>query len=134
MTAQSRTHKAFVLALALIGLGVMISGLVALQFHLANDWHVQKHLQADAQKEVSKVELRLASYRQALYNARSFVLAHNGHPSPQAFAQYVAFINLAEEFPGMRGIGVIDRVKPADEPAFIERMHQEGWIPSVCVL
>ena len=50
MTAQSRTHKAFVLALALIGLGVMISGLVALQFHLANDWHVQKHLQADAQK------------------------------------------------------------------------------------
>ncbi|HRH77333.1 MAG TPA: PAS domain S-box protein, partial [Cellvibrionaceae bacterium] len=126
MTAQSRTHKAFVLALALIGLGVMISGLVALQFHLANDRHVQKHLQADAQKEVSKVELRLASYRQALYNARSFVLAHNGHPSPQAFAQYVAFINLAEEFPGMRGIGVIDRVKPADEPAFIERMHQEG--------
>lgn len=126
MTAQSRTHKALVLALALIALGLMLSSLVALQFHLANDRTVQRHLLADAEKEVAKVELRLATYRQALYSARSFVLAHNGHPSPQAFAQYVAFINLAEEFPGMRGIGVIDRVKAADEKAFVERMYQEG--------
>ncbi|HMW48853.1 MAG TPA: hypothetical protein PKC70_11190, partial [Cellvibrionaceae bacterium] len=115
MTVQSRTQKAVVLAIALVALGLMFSGLVALQFHLANERQLQRHLQEDAQKEVAKVELRLASYRQALYNARSFVLAHNGHPSPQAFAQYVSFINLAEEFPGMRGIGVIDRIKPADE-------------------
>jgi len=126
MAAQSRIQKAIVLALGLIGLGLMLSGLIALQFHLANGRQLQRHLQADAQKEVHKVEERLASYRQALFNARSFVLAHNGHPSPQAFAQYVAFINLAAEFPGMRGIGVIDRVKAADEKAYIERMRREG--------
>lgn len=126
MAAQSRTRKAILLALTLLGCGLVLGGFVAMQVQIANSKIIVERLEDYAYKEVGKVELRLASYRQALFSARSFVLANNGHPSPDAFARYASFIALEREFPGMRGLGVIDRVKAADETAYVERVRQEG--------
>ncbi len=68
---------------------------------------------------------RLASYDHALDAGAGFVenmpkLTH------QAWRSFVDALNLRASFPGIRGLGLIDRVDPDRVPQFLERMRQDG--------
>lgn len=47
--------------------------------------------------------------------------------SRRQFEAYIASRNLAEEFPGARGMGYIHRVPAADAPAFAEAARRDGF-------
>ncbi len=68
---------------------------------------------------------RLASYDHALDAGAGFV-ENVPQLTRQGWRRFVDALNLRVSFPGIRGLGLIDRVNPDEVPQFLERMRQDG--------
>jgi two-component system, sensor histidine kinase and response regulator len=98
-----------------------------LSFALHN--YQSQRLQARFDSEVNRVSDDIARRFQTpvygLMGARS-IYAVNGSVDRAAFQRYVASRNLEREFPGVRGIGFIERVEREQLPTFIARERADG--------
>ncbi|HEY0957244.1 MAG TPA: CHASE domain-containing protein [Roseateles sp.] len=77
-----------------------------------------ERLQADLVK-------RLSTPAYGLKGARGAMVVAGGRLSRDAFTAYVASRELAQEFPGVRGFGFIERVERARLPAFIAAQRRD---------
>ncbi len=68
---------------------------------------------------------RLASYDHALDAGAGFV-GNVPQLTRQSWRSFVNALNLRVSFPGIRGLGLIERVRPDGVPQFLERMRQDG--------
>ncbi len=68
---------------------------------------------------------RLASYDHALDAGAGFV-ENMPKLTRQSWRSFVDALNLSVSFPGIRGLGLIDRVSPDGVQQFLERMRQDG--------
>lgn len=78
-----------------------------------------ERLQADLVKQ-------LTTPVYGLKGASGTLAALDGHISRAAFRAYVDSRDLPREFPGARGFGFIERVAPADLPAFVDTQRRDG--------
>jgi len=92
----------------------------------AGAWWLHQHTQAEAEAEFGRIVLRNAEnisdrFRLPVYglNGVRGVYATHAHVSRETFRRYVSTSDLASEFPGVRGFGIIQRVERADMDAFI---------------
>jgi two-component system, sensor histidine kinase len=68
---------------------------------------------------------KLESYNHALDAGAGFV-ENTPQLTRQGWRSFVEALNLKTSFPGIRGLGLIERVKPDGFPQFIERMRRDG--------
>ncbi len=68
---------------------------------------------------------RLASYDHALDAGAGFV-KNIPKLTRESWRSFVDALKLRDSFPGIRGLGLIDRVDPDRVPQFVERMRQDG--------
>jgi signal transduction histidine kinase/integral membrane sensor domain MASE1 len=68
---------------------------------------------------------RLASYDHALDAGQGFV-QNVPQLTREGWAKFVEALNLPVSFPGIRGFGLVERVKADGVPQFLERMRRDG--------
>jgi len=92
----------------------------------AGAWWLHQRAQAEAEAEFGRIVLRNSEsindrFRLPVYglNGVRGVYATHVHVSRETFRRYVSTRDLAREFPGVRGFGVIQRVERADMDAFL---------------
>jgi signal transduction histidine kinase/ActR/RegA family two-component response regulator len=72
------------------------------------------------------IEERLNKYERGVRGARGAALVANGRPTRADFLKYIRSRDLAAEFPGMRGVGIIDRVPPEQEASWLAWARADG--------
>ena len=92
----------------------------------AGAWLLHQRTQAEAEAEFGRIVLRNTEsisdrFRRPIYglNGVRGVYATHAQVSRETFRRYVSTHDLAREFPGVRGFGIIQRVERADMAAFI---------------
>ncbi len=78
-----------------------------------------------ARESETALKHRLASYDHALDSGAGFV-ENVPHLTRQGWGSFVDALHLRVSFPGIRGLGLIDRVNPDGVPQFLERMRKDG--------
>ncbi len=68
---------------------------------------------------------QIADLGHLLFGVRGFVLAHP-ELSGAEFQKFVSSMDLRRNFPGVRGLTYVERVTPADLPAYIARQRRNG--------
>lgn len=68
---------------------------------------------------------RLASYDHALDAGAGYV-ENTPKLTHRSWRSFVDALNLRESFPGIRGLGIVERVNPDGISQFLERMRQDG--------
>lgn len=68
---------------------------------------------------------RLDSYENALLGGEGFIKS-SSFVSREEWRSYVETLNIKENFPGINGIGLIDRVKPQDVQKYLNEVRKDG--------
>ncbi|KRC05197.1 hypothetical protein ASE11_24285 [Hydrogenophaga sp. Root209] len=117
-----RTLASFSLTVAIVCLGLVASVLGA--------GSLARRVQADAQSEFARkselitteVTQRLSASVYGLKGARGAYAASEQVDRPE-FKAFVDSMDLQREFPGNRGLGLVDRVRRAELPAYLDRVR-----------
>lgn len=116
--------------LRLAALLTVVAGVAITCFFVSNWNHSQEaRLQARFDVEVARVTNDIERrFNTPVYGLRGAVGAYMAHEAidEAAFARYVASRSLATEFPGVRGIGFIERVERSHLAAFEAQRRSEG--------
>lgn len=113
-----------------------VAGLLFLVLVTATAWswkrshnmdYVHSRLEEDADNVAADVRARFALYEYGLRGARgSVIMLGERKITVERFRNYMETREHKREFPGSRGYGVIFRVQPEQERAFVARMGREG--------
>lgn len=119
--------KSYVLAASLVFVLGMIITLLS--------WYVDRQrvdtlrtsrLNDQATSIEADITNRLAIYQQALLGVNGLYSASDT-VDQQSISSFVQQFGLQASYPGMQGIGVVEYVKAADLPNYLNRMHAEGY-------
>ncbi|MDP2016551.1 CHASE domain-containing protein [Hydrogenophaga sp.] len=114
-------------ALALWFAGLLLSAMAGGWVQQNNQRLLLEHTNAAADALSDAIQERFRLYEYGLRGARGAVAASAGAAvTPEQFKAYVNSRDTAQEFPGARGFGFIQRVRRADEAAFVARARAEG--------
>jgi len=115
------------LALVVLALGASSTVLLVLLQTHQNASVAAARFEVVAQTTAELVKGRLAAYAYGLRGARGAVLTV-GHDriDRDRFRVYSESRDLAREFPGARGVGMIRRVAVSDESGFLSRARADG--------
>ncbi|URI08996.1 PAS domain-containing protein [Aquincola tertiaricarbonis] len=116
-------------ATALLVAGLLCAALLAWQQARSNQALAQARFNEQAAFVADRLLVRMQDYEKGLRGARGVVVAAGDRLSRPLFRAYHASRDIDREFPGARGFGVIRRVLPQDEAAFIEAARRDGWPP-----
>ncbi|MBT9464411.1 response regulator [Hydrogenophaga sp.] len=119
---RQRMLTSFSLTVAIVCLGLVASALGA--------WSLARRVQADAQTEFARkselitteVTQRLSASVYGLKGARG-AFAASAQVDRREFKAFVDSMDLQGEFPGNRGFGLVDRVRRAELPAYLNRVR-----------
>ena len=115
------------LAAATFAIGLALACLAAYFQASVNQSEVQQRLEVEGGKAVTAVTQRLAQYEYGVLGVRGAVAMNADGMTRERFLAYSRSREIEREFPGARGIGVIWRVAPENEAAFVRRARQDGW-------
>jgi len=121
---QNRPAGVRTLALALMMTGAAVSTALGVWLHLRIQAQSETHFQNIVERTRNELERRLNQPLFGLKGARGLYAASE-HVNQQEFGEYVASRNLSDEFPGVRGFGLIERVARKDLPQFIGQTRKE---------
>ncbi len=115
------------LVLVLVGASVLAAAASWYQVRQANATLLADRFQYMAEKQADTLMRGMTLYEYGLRGMRGSIVT----VGPDAFnfrhfTQYIASRDLAKEFPGARGVGVIRKVPREDTAAFIARTRAEG--------
>ncbi|UXY55157.1 PAS domain S-box protein [Pseudomonas tohonis] len=113
--------------LAVVLAGVLVTALVADQLQQHNQQRIHEALERATATMADAVVRRLGLYQYGLRGARGALLTvGEAGISRELFNRYARSRDIAVEFPGARGFGLIRRVAPADEADFLRRARADG--------
>jgi PAS domain S-box-containing protein len=120
-------HPPTLAAMAVLAAGLALTGVVA-------GWQAKHRAEeADgrfdvlAQRTADQVAARMRTYEYGLRGARGAVLtAGADQPDRERFRLYSRSRDIDREFPGARGIGLIRRVAPEQDAAFVDAARRDG--------
>lgn len=116
------------LALAVIIAALICAGAVALYQQTRQTAVYAAEFEDLTEEFESIIAQRLRLYEYGLRGARGAVMtAWPERISRRQFEQYVATRDLAQEFPGARGVGYIFRIPAAEVPAFVTAARADGF-------
>ncbi|MBB2487029.1 response regulator [Mitsuaria sp. WAJ17] len=125
---MKRWHAGLAGPLLLLALGALVAAWV--QYRLAQNQRAYVAQRFDAATEVvlSALQERMRTYEYGLRGARGAVIATGPELIDRPrFRAYMASRDLAREFPGARGFGLIRRVPVGAEEAFLDVARADGW-------
>ncbi len=119
-------------ALAALAVGLTLSGAAAYWRHTLNLQEAAQQFDGLAVRAASRVAERMRRYEHELRGLRGAVLAAGGRSfTGEQMERYGAMRDIDQEFPGARGFGVIWRIPPAEEAAFVAAARQD--LPSFAI-
>ncbi len=114
-------------ALAALVAGLALTVAAVVWHGRANHQLTQDHFETLSAKVASEVSQRMQVFEFGLRGARGAVVAAGtDRIDADIFRRYADTRNLAVEFPGARGFGVIRRVPVADQPHFVAANRRAG--------
>jgi CHASE1-domain containing sensor protein len=109
-----------------IGLASLVAGLLAYRVQAEqNRMDADERFALLSQRVTHGIVERLRRYEYGLRGARGVAAATDGVLTQKAFARYGASRQIDREFPGARGFGIVYRVSPADEAAFVKARRDD---------
>ena len=125
LSAPGRRWAASVVVFAF---GCLVAGLLAWRQDWRNQQHVQSEISLTAERVAVQVVARLKRVELGMLGTRGAALAVGWHElTRQRFLQYSQGRDIAVEFPGVRGLGLIQRVSPDQAPAYTAAAAADGW-------
>ncbi|PZE11103.1 two-component system sensor histidine kinase/response regulator [Pseudomonas sp. 57B-090624] len=113
--------------LAVVLAGVLATALVASQLQQHNQQRIHEALERATDTMADAVVRRLGLYQYGLRGARgALVTVGEAGISRELFNRYARSRDIAVEFPGARGFGLIRKVAQADEADFLRRARADG--------
>ncbi|WP_350446421.1 PAS domain S-box protein [Pseudomonas solani] len=113
--------------LAVVLVGVLATALVASQLQQHNQQRIHEALGRATDAMADAVVRRLGLYQYGLRGARgALVTVGEAGISRELFNRYARSRDIAVEFPGARGFGLIRKVAQADEADFLRRARADG--------
>ena len=122
--ANSRSAWLVATLLALVGIAITLTGLSAL-LHANEQDRLMRFERYNAKVEATVFQ-RFDKTVIALKGLRSTILANGDHIDRLAFRTWVAQRHIDVDFPGLRGLGFIERVKRADLATFVARERADA--------
>jgi len=116
--------KARVAAISLGCLFITASAVVGLERH--NQQTTHEAITAAATDAIAQITGRMLLYQYGLRGARGVAITHRDDLSREMFQRYSQTRDLATEFPGAHGFGIIVRVPRAEETDFVQRARADG--------
>jgi PAS domain S-box-containing protein len=131
--AAVRSTRRFAMLLLWIVLASLVAGLLAYVLQAEqNRADADERFALLSQRVTHGIVERLRRYEYGLRGARGVAVATDGAVTRQAFARYGASRQIDREFPGARGFGIVYRVSPADEVAFV-KARRDGDSPGFAI-
>ena len=121
-TPTDRT-PALALSLGVLLVGIGLTGWATWQWQHTLEAQSQQAFNQITERIEETIRQRVAQTQRALQSAHGLTVTDNG-VGPVAFRQFVAAIDLERQYPGVRGIGYIERIAPRDLPAFKDRQQR----------
>ncbi|KYO52753.1 hypothetical protein AUP44_27525 [Tistrella mobilis] len=119
-----RPYRAVVLLL-ILGLAAAVLG--GVWRYQTNQTVIGNRFRLTATDMAGRIADRIHTYEYGLLGARGALLVGgDGDMTLSAFRTYAASRDIAREFPGALGFGVITRLRPGEEEAFIARERADG--------
>ncbi|MGV0759772.1 CHASE domain-containing protein [Tistrella mobilis] len=119
-----RPYRAVVLLL-ILGLAAAVLG--GVWRHQTNQTVIGNRFRLTATDMAGRIADRIHTYEYGLLGARGALLVGgDGDMTLATFRTYAASRDIAREFPGALGFGVITRLRPGEEEAFIARERADG--------
>ncbi|WIV99400.1 PAS domain-containing hybrid sensor histidine kinase/response regulator [Kinneretia aquatilis] len=113
-------------ALAVLLGGCVLAFATTLALQRQQEAQTERRFADLAQQTLGQVQARMRSYEYGLRGARGAALAAGlDQLSREGFREYMRSRDLEREFPGARGFGLIRRIQPQQEAAFLRRLKQE---------
>nr|WP_145545696.1 PAS domain S-box protein [Variovorax boronicumulans] len=128
MNARLQPLLPWAAGLGALAVGLVLAGAGARWQEQRNREVADQRFEELSQRVLGHVRERVRSYDKGLRGLRGAVVVQGGTALTRAQMQaYSATRNVATEFPGARGFGVIWRVPAADEAAYVARARADGW-------
>jgi len=107
--------------------GLLLAGVLSWWVHDSNQRLYAERLATLTDDIAQQVERSFGLYEYGLRGARGAMVTAGGEAVTRpVFASYMETRDLAREFPGARGFGLIRRVQRDDEARFLERVRAQG--------
>ncbi|MEZ4513816.1 MAG: CHASE domain-containing protein [Chloroflexota bacterium] len=118
----------------LLLLSLIVTGFVWQQEQQLLQTRIQTRLRQEVAYTDQALENQLAYSQEALYSARSFLVANDG-VTLAMWQRYVESLDLSARYPGLVELGYVAYVPEADLPGFVETLRQStgGVAPQVAV-
>jgi len=108
--------------------GLLLTALTTTEVNRRNDRRIVEALDTIALAAIDQMGERINIYQYGLRGIRGAILgAGSDNLTQEWFRTYSNSRDMASEFPGARGFGFIQRVKPADLNDFIRLAQADGW-------
>ncbi len=120
---RARFEAAMPLVVFLLSLGLFAGAAQWRRQHIAQD--AQASIQHFSDRLTADVALRLTRPRYGLSGARGMFETHQ-RVTRETFRTYVESHNLAQDIPGVRGLGFIQRIERAERDAFTAAERSDG--------
>ncbi|WP_372023104.1 response regulator (plasmid) [Tistrella mobilis] len=122
-----RSARPYPAAALLLILGLVAAVLGGVWQHQTNQTVIGNRFGLTATDMAGRIADRIHTYEYGLQGARGALLVGGDRDMTlAAFRTYAASRDIAREFPGALGFGVITRLRPGEEEAFIARERADG--------
>lgn len=121
-------HSSSVWSIAVLAIGIAISGALTWWTTLYNHSAINDHLGVQTRQTASQIAARLGSYGYGLNGVAAAVLAsgEEGIHRPQ-FESFANVQSLTTDYPGVQGFGFIQRVEANQLQQFVEQVKADGY-------
>lgn len=122
------SYKIFSFHWITLALGLIVTFLFASYVHDSGKREEERRFREGTLDIIRKIRLRFARYENSLIQAKAFILSSN-EVSPDEFHRYFESIELLERYPGLLGLGFIEKVSRDSLETFIgeQRKHQKDY-------
>ncbi|MES2105093.1 MAG: PAS domain S-box protein [Pseudomonadota bacterium] len=119
--------KTIWLPILILAMGIVLSITLDLKLQADNANYERQRFDALAERAVAQINSRVQKYEYGLRGARGAVIGAGGMAIPRkTFQEYARSRDVEREFPGVRGFGLVHRVRPGQEGSFIAAMRRDG--------
>lgn len=121
--AESASGRLHILHWTVVGFSLVLTLVAWSVTSSYNAQRIEDRFDRDARQILDLVEERMHRYEDALWGGVSAIQAAGGDISYDQWQRFSDSLHIDRKFPGINGIGVINRVPRADLPGFL-RLHR----------
>lgn len=111
---------------AVLLLSVLLTGAIWWAVRIQADYLAEVRFTAIATDVVGAIDKRMRDYEQVLRGGVAYMVAEDMQVGPAEWRSYVAGLRVADNYPGLQGIGLSVRVSPRSVESFEAAMRAAG--------